>query len=276
MSHRMTSGGGRRRGLRLRSSISPSGRSARRSEARKSTRGPRRAGAVAAGAALRHRQAQPRDGAQRLVDLGLGHLLEIALLQHLAVGHGEGRLDLDFGRLVLVLRRLALPGLQRVLQAAAELLALSGLGRHADLRQQHLHHLFEQPRIAPIDVERLVEDLALVAPVHEHRVQRPVEVVALAEARRLDRLDGAQHLARPDRAGRPRARCGRNARCWWRACRARGSGPAVGSGQRVHRQLSPAAGRRCRPSPCAGSRPLRSPAGAGCRPGTSAARPACR
>jgi hypothetical protein len=47
-------------------------------------------------------------------------------------------------------------------------------------------------------VERLVEDLALVAAVHEHRVQRPVEVVALLESGRFDRLDGAQHLARTD------------------------------------------------------------------------------
>ena len=120
------------------------------------------------------------------------------MLQHLAVGHGEGRLDLDFGRLVvLCLGRFALPRLQGVLQAAADLLALV-LGRHADLRQQHLHHLLEQPRIAPIDVERLVEDLALVAPVHEHRMECPVEVVALVQACRFDRLDGAQYLARPD------------------------------------------------------------------------------
>ena len=102
------------------------------------------------------------------------------MLQQLAVGEGQGRLDLDFGRLVLVFRRFAPARLQRLLQAPAELLALVRLGRHADLRQQHLHHLFQQARIAPEDVEGLVEDLALVAAVHEHRVQRPVEIVALA------------------------------------------------------------------------------------------------
>src|SRR5262249_50426962 len=67
-----------------------------------------------------------------------------------------------------------------------------------DLGQQHLHHLFQQTRVAPIDVEGLVEDLSLIAPIHKNRMQRPVEVVALLEPRRLDRLDGTQHLAWPD------------------------------------------------------------------------------
>ena len=94
-----------------------------------------------------------------------------------------------------------------VLQAAAELLLVVGIGRHADRRQQQLHHLFEQPRVAPEDVEGLVEDLALVAAVHEHRVQRPVEVVAFLEAGRLDRLDGASTWPGPTR--RPAVRSAR-------------------------------------------------------------------
>ena len=71
-----------------------------------------------------------------------------------------------------------------------------GWPRHLDLRQQHLHHLLEQARIAPrhgMPGRRS----ALVAPIHEHRVQRPVEIVALAQARRFDRPDRPQHLTRP-------------------------------------------------------------------------------
>ena len=237
-------------------------------------------------------------------------------------------------------------GLQRLLQAAAQLLALVLLGGHADLGQQHLHHLFEKPRIAPVDVERLVEDLALVAAVHEHRMERPVEIVALLQSRRLDRLDRAQHLPRPDprpAVRKVRAKCtmlvaslpprgpagvsgsvsitpprrqtpspparsvggeggarAQRGRVRWaaapasepsRACRAPPhlpvasqrvpSSPPLRGGEdhderQSHARPSPAAGRRCRTSPCAGSRPLPSPAGAGCRPGTSAARPTCR
>ena len=77
---------------------------------------------------------------------------------------------------------------------------LLGCGRFGlDLRQQQLHRLLEQIGLAPEDVERLVEQLALVAPVHEHGVQGPVEVAAPPDADRLDRADGIQHLARADR-----------------------------------------------------------------------------
>ncbi len=150
-------------------------------------------------------------------------------------------------------------------------LPLSCCGRHVDLRQQHVHHLLEQARIAPVDVERLVEDLALVAAVHEHRMERPVEVVAVAQARRLHRLDGAQDLPRPDpqagRAQRPREM--HDVARKLAVARLASRKPGRRIGQHVHRvRLSPAAGRRCRTSPCAGSPPLPSPAGAGCRPGT--------
>ena len=62
-----------------------------------------------------------------------------------------------------------------------------------------MHHPLEQLRVAPEDVEALVEQLALVAPVHEHRVQRPVEILAAPEAHRLDRPQRLQHPPRPDR-----------------------------------------------------------------------------
>jgi len=73
-------------------------------------------------------EAEPHGGdrAPRRRHLVGRHLLEILVLQDLAVGHGEGRLDLDLRRLVLALGRFALARLQGVLQAAAELLLCSG------------------------------------------------------------------------------------------------------------------------------------------------------
>ena len=262
---------------------------------------------VAPRAAQRHRQAQPRDGAQRLVDLGLRHLLEVAVLQDLAVGEGEGRLDLDLGRLVL---RPSAPRRGRAASASCRRRLscfLSSGSAGTPTCGSSISIIFSSSRgLRQIDVERLVEDLALVAAVHEHRVQRPVEVVALL-AGRPPRPPRRRAAPGPDRrAGRRCAACGRNARCCWRACRA-ALGCRGGFGERVHHilpdrarpralmimsaretravrkmtmlpshALSQRLRPRCRTSPCAGSRRLPSPAGAGCRPGTSAARPACR
>ena len=63
---------------------------------------------------------------------------------------------------------------ERLGETPCHLLGRRGVG--LDLRQQQLHRLLEQIGLAPEDVERLVEQLALVAPVHEHGVQGPVEV----------------------------------------------------------------------------------------------------
>src|SRR5229473_1783711 len=56
-------------------------------------------------------------------------------------------------------------------------LLLAGLPP-VDLRQEHRHHALEQLRVAPEDMEGLVVDLELLAPVEEHARQGPVEVVA--------------------------------------------------------------------------------------------------
>src|SRR3546814_13416198 len=58
-----------------------------------------------------------------------------------------------------------------------------------ELRQDHLQHALQDLRIAPEHVERLIEDLALVAAVHEHGVQGPVEVAAVGDARNLHRSE---------------------------------------------------------------------------------------
>ena len=51
---------------------------------------------------------------------------------------------------------------------------------------------FRISRIAPEDMERLIEQLALVAPVHEHGVERPVEILAVLNADGFDRLQRLQ------------------------------------------------------------------------------------
>ena len=71
------------------------------------------------------------------------------------------------------------------------------------LRQQQRHHPLGHLRVAPEHAEGLVEQLALVVPVHEHRVQGPVEIRLAGEADRLHGADGFEHAARADRqAGR--------------------------------------------------------------------------
>ena len=53
---------------------------------------------------------------------------------------------------------------------------LAGIAGH--LMEEQLHQLLQHLGLLPEDVEGLVEDLALVAPLHEDGVQRPVEVIA--------------------------------------------------------------------------------------------------
>ena len=63
--------------------------------------------------------------------------------------------------------------------------------------------LLEIAAPAEEDAERLVEQERMLVPLHEHRVQRPVEILARADAGRLDRRERIEHRAGPDRnAGR--------------------------------------------------------------------------
>jgi predicted metal-dependent enzyme (double-stranded beta helix superfamily) len=47
--------------------------------------------------------------------------------------------------------------------------------------------------------ERLIEQDRMLVPLHEHGVQRPVEIIAGADARRLYRFERIEHRTRPDR-----------------------------------------------------------------------------
>ena len=76
------------------------------------------------------------------------------------------------------------------------------------LRQHHRHQLVEIAALAEEDAERLIEQHRMLVPLHEHRVQRPVEILARADAGGLHRLERIEHRAGPDRnaGGAQRAR----------------------------------------------------------------------
>ena len=75
-------------------------------------------------------------------------------------------------------------------------------------RQHRRNQLFDIAALAEENPERLIEQHRMLVPLHEHRMQRPVEIVARADARDAHRLERIEHRARPDRhaGGAQRAR----------------------------------------------------------------------
>ena len=164
-------------------------------------------GAVTPGRSGRDGGAQARDGRLRGREFRRGHLLEVARAQHFPIRPGEGGVEFDFV--------LCLPGPcfafaageERFAQAAAERAGVALRG-DVDGGEEEAGHAFQELRIAPEDVERLVEQWALVGPADEDRVQRPVEVVAPGNADCLDRAHRVEHRAAPHR----KARCAQGSR----------------------------------------------------------------
>ncbi len=68
-----------------------------------------------------------------------------------------------------------------------------------DLREEHRHDALEELRIAPENVERLIVDLELLAPVEKNARERPVEIVAPLDSGDLQRPYRVEHPVRPDR-----------------------------------------------------------------------------
>ena len=133
-----------------------------------------------------------------------GHLLEVDAAQQFAVGVGHRCLELDLfllrGGLATAIATLCQQGLG---QPTAQLLALFGFfGARRKARQQHGHHAFEKLRIAPEDMERLVEDRPLILAVDEDGMERPIKIIAFADAHGLHCAQGFNDAARPD--GQPR------------------------------------------------------------------------
>ena len=76
---------------------------------------------------------------------------------------------------------LAQPGEQRLLDALRARARRLFLARRR-LRHQRGHQLVEIVAAAEEDAERLVEQLRVLVALHEHRMQRPVEIRARADA----------------------------------------------------------------------------------------------
>jgi hypothetical protein len=95
---------------------------------------------------------------------------------------------------------------------AAEARLLAVLVRLAgDLRVHQLHQLLQHLRLLPEHMKGLVEHLPLVAALHEHRMQRPVEV--LARCKQATRHRGIQRIEHaPGPTGMPASRSTR-AKC---------------------------------------------------------------
>ncbi len=196
----MTSGGGRRRRLLRFSAMRPPERSWAPEARAHVGAGAARVGREAARRHIGQRQHHAPDRRLGGFDLGAGHLLEIAPVQHLAVGEGHRRVELD----LLLARLVGVAGarlLQRLGEAPVHLLALLLVGQH-HLRQHHAEHALQQLGVAPEDVEGLIEELALVAAIDEDRMQRPVEIAAAFDPGGAHGFDRGQHLARPDRQPR--------------------------------------------------------------------------
>ena len=148
-----------------------------------------------AGAHLRKGQHQPFHRLFGGGDFRIGHLREVFFLQHLAVGHGHARVEFDFA---LALEFFLDAGEQRLLHARRSGRRRLRLARRRR-RQHHCHKLVDITAAAKEDPERLIEQHRMLVPFHEHRVQRPVKVLARADARGLHRFECVDHRTRPDR-----------------------------------------------------------------------------
>jgi hypothetical protein len=76
--------------------------------------------------------------------------------------------------------------------------------RPADLLEQQLHQLLDHFRLSPEDVERLLEQLLMLMPLYENRMEPPVKVILGAQAPSLRCIERIKHLTWSNRqAGTP-------------------------------------------------------------------------
>jgi hypothetical protein len=139
---------------------------------------------------LWQRQLHP---AQQRLDLGElvnGHRREILFLQHFARRKRERRVEIG-----LVLDGFAAwrrRRQHRLREAGGELVGNAATALY--LGQQCGEHLFEQARIAPEEVERLLEQHEMLALGHDDGSERLAEIVAVVDADRLDGRERVEHL----------------------------------------------------------------------------------
>jgi hypothetical protein len=129
-------------------------------------------------------------------DLDGRHLRKILLLQHLSVGDGQARIELD----VLLLALKLLSALeQRVEHALRGLRLVRRRQRAGRLRRHHRDQPVEIAALAEEQLERLVEQHGVLMPLHEHRMQGPVEIIPGADAGGAHRGKRVKHRAGADR-----------------------------------------------------------------------------
>ena len=141
--------------------------------------------------------------------LGLGHLvdthhLEIGCLQTLDGRARHRHVDLD-GVAVILFHIGWRDRVQRLVDTArCRVICRITIGLTGQGRQQQVPHLFHQTRVPPENVERLVEDKAVLGLFHKAAGQRVVEFAAVANINGLTGLDTVNRGGRPDpHAGTP-------------------------------------------------------------------------
>ena len=85
-----------------------------------------------------------------------------------------------------------------LLQPTQWLIFRRGLLTSINAGQQYAHHPFQKFRVFPEDMECLIEQLVLVVPVDEHRVQRPVKIRPALNTYRHNGIGRVDDFARPD------------------------------------------------------------------------------
>ena len=187
------------------SMISPPVRNELRKVRRMSSRSPLRVRLVTAGAQLGLRQPHVGDGAGDVGDLGRAHLRKVFLLQDLLVGDRQPQFLLLLLDGFLAHRRLR----QRLLHAArGRRRLLPGV-----VRQRHrIQHALPFLGGAEEQREGLLEDQRVLVALDEDRLQRGVDVGAVADLDHLQRVRAHRSPPPARPAGRPPATRGQSRR----------------------------------------------------------------
>ena len=135
-------------------------------------------------------------------DFGVRHLREVLALQHFALGDGHAGVELD---LALLFEFVFEAREQRFLDARCT--GLRRARRAGRRRRHHRHELIDVAAAAEENAESLIEQDRMLVPLHEHRVQRPVKIIAGADAR--GRTASSASSTAPGPTGMPAARSAR-------------------------------------------------------------------
>ncbi len=137
----------------------------------------------------------PGDGRPRLRQLGRAHLREVLGSEHLVGRDGQACVEFQYGALVHPPRA---GRFQRIRHPPPARLRRRRRLFRGRLRREHREHALHQLTGTPEQPERLFEHRRILPPRHEDGVERPVEVVARADAASPHRLDRRQRIGRSD------------------------------------------------------------------------------